>query len=216
MGGGQLFRARYHEGMYRDDLEALRARVASLEAALEAEQRGRDAAEAEARAARARTEELRLILKRLGAGEPTFLRRHGPTVLALLLALAAVGAFVWQRMDRIRDQVRIARLELASERQAQRHRRPQPVAPEPVSAEAAPGRSAAYLVANTYPFARVLVDGKDTGLTTPIALRSKIALAPGAHRVTFVVDGQRFHSAVNAAPGETVRIFKRLPVSASD
>lgn len=208
--------------MYRDDLEALRARVASVEAALEAEQRGREAAEAEARAARAQTEELRLILKRLDAGEPTSVRRLGLTVLALLLALAAVGALIWQRVDRIRDRERIARLESESAelRRAQhlRAKRIRPVAAEAAEAtgRATAGRAEGYLVANTYPFARVLVDGKDTGLTTPIGTGNKIALAPGTHRVTFVVDGQRFHSAVNVAPGGTTRIFKRLPVTASD
>src|SRR6185312_5434923 len=33
-----------------------------------------------------------------------------------------------------------------------------------------------YLVANTQPWAKVIIDGKDTGKTTPIAPRSKIAL----------------------------------------
>ena len=218
--------------MYRDDLEALRARVASVEAALEAEQRGREAAEAEARAARARTEELRLALKRLDAKEPSFVRRHGLTVLSLLLALAAVGAFIWQRVDRVRDRERIARLESeseglrrdAAERGRVRHQLEQELARRPrhclfgvgTKRPAVDKSPVGYLIANTYPFARVLVDGKDTGLTTPVASGSKIALAPGTHRVTFVVNGQRFHRTVQVTPGETIRIVQRLPVAAID
>jgi hypothetical protein len=218
--------------MYRDDLEALRARVASVEAALEAEQRGREAAEAAARAARARTEELRLALKRLDAKEPSFVRRHGLTVVALLLALAAVGAFIGQRVDRVRDRERIARLESESEglrrdvaeRGRVRHRLEQELARRPrhclfgvdTGRPAADKSPVGYLIANTYPFARVVVDGKDTGLTTPITQRSKIALSPGSHRVTFVVDAQRFDVNVRVTAGEIIRVVKRLPVAAID
>ena len=41
--------------------------------------------------------------------------------------------------------------------------------------------------------AKILVDGKDTGKTTPVAPRSKIPLKPGRHKITFVVDGKKFN-----------------------
>ena len=58
-----------------------------------------------------------------------------------------------------------------------------------------------YLVANTQPWAKVIIDGKDTGKTTPIAPRSKIALKPGKHVVTFVANGKKFNFDVVIKPG---------------
>ena len=69
---------------------------------------------------------------------------------------------------------------------------------------------AGFLVANTQPWAKVIIDGKDTGKTTPIAPRSKIALKPGKHVVTFVVNGKRFNFDVAIKPGEDTRLIKQL------
>jgi hypothetical protein len=67
-----------------------------------------------------------------------------------------------------------------------------------------------FLVANTQPWAKVLIDGKDTGKTTPIAPRRKIALKPGKHVVTFVANGKKFNFDVAIKPGEDTRLIKQL------
>jgi hypothetical protein len=67
-----------------------------------------------------------------------------------------------------------------------------------------------FLVANTQPWAKVIIDGHDTGKTTPIAPRSKIALKPGRHVVTFVANGKRFNFDVTIKPGEDTRLIKQL------
>ncbi len=67
-----------------------------------------------------------------------------------------------------------------------------------------------FLVANTQPWAKVIIDGKDTGKTTPIAPRSKIALKPGKHVVTFVANGKKFNFDVSIKPGEDTRLIKQL------
>jgi hypothetical protein len=83
-------------------------------------------------------------------------------------------------------------------------------APHEVKEAAHASNQPGYLVANTQPWARVIIDGHDTGKTTPIAPRSKIALKPGKHVVTFVVSGKRFHFDVMIKPGEDTRLIKQL------
>ena len=70
-----------------------------------------------------------------------------------------------------------------------------------------------YLVAYTTPWAKVLIDGKDTGKMTPIAPRAKIALTPGKHKVTFVVGRETWSYWVTIKGGETSKITKDLPVA---
>jgi hypothetical protein len=79
-----------------------------------------------------------------------------------------------------------------------------------VPATAAASAESGFLVANTQPWAKVIIDGKDTGKTTPIAPRSKIALKPGKHVVTFVVNGKKFNFDVAIKPGEDTRLIKQL------
>jgi serine/threonine protein kinase len=81
---------------------------------------------------------------------------------------------------------------------------------------APPATKPGYLVARTTPWARVFIDGKDTGLTTPIAEQAKIALAPGKHRVTFVVGARRFSYPVVIESGTTINLRKALPMEADD
>ena len=73
-------------------------------------------------------------------------------------------------------------------------------------------RGMGFLVANTKPWAKVFVDGKNTGKTTPILPRAKISLKPGSHKVTFEVDGKKFHYNVKIVAGETARLIKKLPL----
>jgi hypothetical protein len=67
-----------------------------------------------------------------------------------------------------------------------------------------------YLVANTQPWAKVLIDGKDTGKTTPIAPRSKISMKPGKHVVTFVASGKKYSFDISVRSGEQVVLMKQL------
>jgi hypothetical protein len=75
---------------------------------------------------------------------------------------------------------------------------------------AAAAQESGFLVANTQPWAKVIIDGKDTGKTTPIAPRSKIALKPGKHVVTFVANGKKFNFDVVIKPAEDTRLIKQL------
>ena len=102
--------------MYRDDLEALSARVETLESANNAERKAREAAEAGEKAARTRVEELSLLLRR-SRDDPDlpFWRRHGVTVTALLLAIAAAGALIHQRSRQAGSDVELAGLRARTE-----------------------------------------------------------------------------------------------------
>ena len=72
-----------------------------------------------------------------------------------------------------------------------------------------------YLVAYTTPWAKVLIDGKDSGKMTPIAPRAKIKLEAGKHKVTFVVGRESWSYTISINPGETTKITKDLPVSSN-
>ena len=72
------------------------------------------------------------------------------------------------------------------------------------------GTAAEFLIANTQPWAKVIIDGKDTGKTTPIAPRSKIPLKPGKHVVTFVANGKKFNFDIVVKSSEDVRVIKQL------
>lgn len=89
---------------------------------------------------------------------------------------------------------------------------PAPRGDAPASDRARQAADVGYLVAWTTPWARVFIDGRDTGKMTPIAPRAKIALKPGKHRVTFVVGTQRFHYPIVVSPGETFKLRETLPV----
>ncbi len=67
-----------------------------------------------------------------------------------------------------------------------------------------------YLVPWTKPWARVHIDGKDTGKVTPVAPSAKIPLSPGTHRVTFIVDGKKHNFSVNITSGKTTKLTKIL------
>jgi serine/threonine protein kinase len=81
-----------------------------------------------------------------------------------------------------------------------------PAPPDP--SEGAPG----YLIADTTPWAKVILDGSDTNKMTPIAERAKIAVGAGKHTVTFVVGEQRFSYTIMVEPGQDYHLSKQLPV----
>jgi hypothetical protein len=57
--------------------------------------------------------------------------------------------------------------------------------------------------------AKILVDGVDSGLTTPIKGK-KLALTPGKHKITYVIGDDRFTYPVNIQPGKTELMSKDL------
>jgi hypothetical protein len=68
-----------------------------------------------------------------------------------------------------------------------------------------------YLRATTKPYAKVFVDGKDTGRVTPISPRRRIPLKPGRHKVTFVTsDGKKHTSWVKIKSEQTTTLDKDL------
>ncbi|HLU66587.1 MAG TPA: protein kinase, partial [Kofleriaceae bacterium] len=83
---------------------------------------------------------------------------------------------------------------------------------EVAAATASSSKEPGTFTAFTKPWARVYIDGKDTGKMTPIAPRSAITLSPGRHKVTFVVDDQKFHFRVTIEPGKRTNMVKVLPV----
>jgi len=66
-----------------------------------------------------------------------------------------------------------------------------------------------YLELSSKPSAKILIDGEDTGFTTPISGK-KMALAPGKHKVTFVIGIDRFTYPVVIKAGETTSMSKDL------
>jgi hypothetical protein len=83
----------------------------------------------------------------------------------------------------------------------------------PTPAPAAPAASSdkeGYLIANSQPYARVFVDNKDTGKTTPIAPRDRIALKAGKHSVTFVTSSKRVSFDVVIRSGEETKLVRNL------
>ena len=79
----------------------------------------------------------------------------------------------------------------------------------PTASAGQPGTFTAF----TKPFARVFIDGKDTGKMTPISPRSAISLSPGPHKVTFVVGDQRHEFRVVIESGKNKNLVKVLPGS---
>ncbi len=77
-----------------------------------------------------------------------------------------------------------------------------PSSPPAASAEPA------TLIVNSVPVARVFIDGKDTGQSTPIF---GIKVTPGTRTVGFVTkDNEKYSFKVALKPGETLRLSKRL------
>jgi len=80
------------------------------------------------------------------------------------------------------------------------------------SAEAAKTESAVdptkgYLQLTSKPPAKVLIDGSDTGKMTPV---SGLAVAPGKHKITFIINDDKFTYPVNVTAGQTVVLSKDL------
>ena len=66
------------------------------------------------------------------------------------------------------------------------------------------------MIANSRPYAKVIIDGKDSGKVTPIAPRDRIPLKPGKHVVTFLTSDKRASFDVVVKPGEEVKLVRNL------
>jgi len=66
-----------------------------------------------------------------------------------------------------------------------------------------------YVVLASTPSSKILIDGQDTGLVTPIT-GHQLPLTPGKHKVTFLLGDDRYTYAVNVRAGETVSLDKNL------
>ncbi|MCE9576114.1 MAG: hypothetical protein K8W52_23390, partial [Deltaproteobacteria bacterium] len=73
-----------------------------------------------------------------------------------------------------------------------------------------------YLVAYTTPFSRVVIDGVDTGKTTPIGPRGRIALKPGKHKIKFVVGDQSETISITIEAGKTAKVTRDLQIGSSE
>ncbi len=80
----------------------------------------------------------------------------------------------------------------------------------PENEDKAPADTHGYLTAWTRPWARVHVDGKDTGKVTPIAPAARIKLSPGSHQVTFIVGSKSHDFTVEIKAGEETKLAKIL------
>jgi hypothetical protein len=78
------------------------------------------------------------------------------------------------------------------------------------SASEDPADEYGYFTAFTKPWARVLIDDKDTGKMTPISPDSRIKLVPGRHKVTFVVGEERHDFLVKISRGKVKNLVKDL------
>jgi hypothetical protein len=221
--------------MYRDEREALQARLHTVEAELEAERRSREAAEARQAAAQAALDEVRLAARDGGRLQRS---RAWPWVVVLAVTCAGLAisglVLLAQRADQIADQeneiagTRAALMKAMREGAASA----QKADAAQLEARATQGRLAdaqreltrakrametasglGRLIVDTVPTARVFVDGVDTGRDTPIPSSAPLVLKGGSHKLTFVAGMDRFQYTVSIAPGATVQLAKRLPIA---
>ena len=87
--------------------------------------------------------------------------------------------------------------------------KPEPkVEPKPAVDANKPGS----LIIASKPWAKVWIDGRETGRNSPIPASKPLKLAPGPHKVTLFAKGQKFHFNVVIKPGKVTRLIKTLPV----
>jgi hypothetical protein len=71
-----------------------------------------------------------------------------------------------------------------------------------------------FLTISTEPkFAKVFVDGKDTGRTTPVSTGSPLRLGVGKHKVRLRIGSRHFDYDVQISEGQTTKLVETLPVS---
>jgi hypothetical protein len=84
-----------------------------------------------------------------------------------------------------------------------------PTDTKPTDTKVAGDPNKGYLQLFSKPQAKILIDGTDTNLKTPIA-GQQLQLAPGKHKVTFVIGDDRFTYPVQIKAGVTETMSKDL------
>jgi hypothetical protein len=92
---------------------------------------------------------------------------------------------------------------------------PKPVpAPTPAPARPAPrSPKLGILIVSSRPWARVWVDGVDTGRNTPIPLSAPLRLPPGRHVISLYVSNKKYDFTVVTRAGEVTKLIRKLPTS---
>ena len=75
---------------------------------------------------------------------------------------------------------------------------------------AAAGGQKGYLQVFSQPSARVLVDGQDTGKSTPLGGGSRLELTPGKHKITLVVGDDKTTLTETIVAGKTNVLSKNM------
>jgi hypothetical protein len=84
--------------------------------------------------------------------------------------------------------------------------------PTPTAAAAPPARAGAAgqgtLLNQTIPWARVIIDGRDTGRNTPVR---DLRVSAGSHRIGLrTADGNTTEITVEVTPNEVTRVVRQL------
>ncbi|MFH1438799.1 MAG: serine/threonine-protein kinase [Pseudomonadota bacterium] len=73
------------------------------------------------------------------------------------------------------------------------------------------GKGEGYFIALTKPWAKVLINGRDTGRKTPVVPTHPIKLSPGGYKVTFVLPtGESYNFNIKIKSGEQTKIIKNF------
>ncbi len=71
-------------------------------------------------------------------------------------------------------------------------------------------KGSGWLVANTNPWAKVIIDGRDTGLWTPVVGKNKIKLRAGKHILVFKTkDGRKTRLKITIHANKTTKVIKK-------
>ncbi|MDB4954517.1 MAG: serine/threonine protein kinase [Myxococcales bacterium] len=84
-----------------------------------------------------------------------------------------------------------------------------PKAADPKATDIKADATKGYLQVFSKPIAKILVDGADSGMTTPITGRA-LSLTPGKHKITFVIGDDRFTYPIMVKAGATETMSKDL------
>jgi hypothetical protein len=128
-----------------------------------------------------------------------------PTAVADATAAAANGGGEEDEADE--DEAANTDDRRSAPRKVRKRRKARPSEPEAAEPSVAPG-TPGKLVVSSVPWARVFVDGQDTGRNTPLL---GLDLPPGPHEIGLQTQDGRTHvRRVNVKPGQVVRIRQRF------
>ncbi len=88
-------------------------------------------------------------------------------------------------------------------------KKPDKMPAEDKQADATPATGKGYLTISSTPRAKILIDGVDSGMSTPIGGHA-LSLAPGRHKITFIVGEDRFTFPTVIKSGQTESMNKDL------